>query len=133
MAAVYLWFGIEQFLNPNDWTGFLPDWSTKLPLSPVQLIYLNGGIEVILGTLLLFGIFTRLSALLLGLHLASITVEVYIQGLTAIAIRDFGLAAATLSLALTSDHALSIDKKYLPFLKKKFPSFAKENGTHSQK
>ncbi len=131
MSLVFLWFGVQQLLSPNDWIDFLPAWSTKLPLSAVQLIYVNGSVEIVLGTLLLFGIFTRLTALLLALHLASITTEVYIQGLASIAIRDFGLAAATLSLAFTSDHSLSIDKKYLPFLKKKFPSLGKSEHKES--
>ena len=56
---------------------------------------LNGLIEIIAGGMLAFGILSRWVGLLLGIHLFIIAVS---MGLTAIGVRDIGLALATLSL-----------------------------------
>ena len=70
MAAVILWFGIQQFLHTETWTAYVPDSATALThLSATTLVYINGTFEVLFGFLLVFGIQVRLTALLLALHL----------------------------------------------------------------
>ena len=63
----------------------------------VTFVYLNGAAEILLGSLLALGIFLRLVASLLFLHMIAIIIEV---GLTPIGVRDIGLAGALLFLAL---------------------------------
>ncbi len=107
MALVFLLFGISQVYVPTDWTGFVPEFVSRL-VSPGILVILNGSLEIIFGLLLLSGLYMRLSALVLGLHLAGIA---FSMGYSPLAIRDMGLALATLSLALFEPDPLSLDGK----------------------
>ena len=94
LALVFLWFGFSQISDAAMWTSFVPDWATTIA-SAGTLVLLNGLIEIIAGGMLAFGILSRWIGLLLGIHLFIIAVS---MGLTAIGVRDIGLALATLSL-----------------------------------
>ncbi len=107
MAVVILWFGFSQLADPNSWLGFLPSWTTALPINQIQLIYLNGWFEVTFGLCLLFGFYTRFVALFLALHLLDIA---YVVGYDGLGVRDFGLALATVSVFLSGSDAFSIDR-----------------------
>ncbi len=110
LAFVFLWFGFSQLSNAAMWTGFVPQFATKF-LDAGTLVLLNGVFEIICGTMLAFGIWTRIVALVLGLHLILISGSL---GFSAIGVRDFGLAFATLALALMGggELALTGKKKY---------------------
>jgi len=110
IALVFLWFGLNQLLYASAWVAWLPTWVSSLPIEPLVFIYLNGVLEVVLGSFLAFGLFTRLSALLLSLHLFGIAFSL---GYNDIAIRDIGLAIATFAVALHGSDFLSYDKKLL--------------------
>ena len=106
LALVVIWFGISQLSNAKEWLGFLPDWTASLPISQTALVLVNGWFEVVFGLMLFFGFYTRLTALLIGLHLAEIT---YSVGYGAIGVRDFGLAIGALSLFMSGPSPLSAD------------------------
>lgn len=106
IAAVYLYFGISQLINPDLFVFWLPDWTNSLPLSQTMFIYANGVFEVIFGALLALGLFTRISSLLLGLHLAAITFSI---GFTQIGVRDFGLTLATFAIFFQGKDKYSLD------------------------
>lgn len=98
LAPVFLWFGFSQLFDGLAWVGWVPAWAVPLlHLPPAMIVLGNGLVEVILGSLLAMGFLTPIVALLLGLHMALITIDI---GLTAIGVRDFGLTLATLALAL---------------------------------
>ncbi len=112
IALVFLWFGINQLLVPKDFMGYLPSWVIQdaagfghyfhsiimlLHLTPAMIIFFNGLLETVLGLLLLVGLFTRVSALLLGLHLLSIAFSL---GYNDVAIRDLGLFLVSISVFL---------------------------------
>ncbi len=98
IAAMFLWFGFSQLFNGIEWVSWVPEWAVNmLSLPPAMIVLLNGALEVVLGSLLALGLFVRPAALLLGIHLLIITVEI---GATAIGVRDFGLTCATFALAL---------------------------------
>ena len=106
MALVILWFGTQQFINTANWLGYVPDSIVSLShLSRETLVHINGAAELILGTLLLFGIWTRWVALLLALHLLDI---MYTVGYGEIAVRDFGLAIATFTVFMNGKDPLSL-------------------------
>ena len=66
ISMVFLWFGFSQIKNPEAWTRMMPEYVQSLvPISPNTLIYMNGTFEIILAILLLLGIYTRASSLLL--------------------------------------------------------------------
>lgn len=96
LGALFLWFGFSQLLDGINWVGWVPAWAVAvLHIPPAMIVLLNGLVEVVLGALLVCNLWVRIAALLLGLHLALITIEI---GLTAIGVRDFGLTIATFAL-----------------------------------
>lgn len=100
IAAVILWFGVQQLLNPEAWTIWLPEWTAIFGIAPATIVYLNGGFEVVAGLLLLIGFWTRLVAFVLFLHMAVIVLDI---GLNPTGVRDSGLAIALLAIALRED------------------------------
>jgi uncharacterized membrane protein YphA (DoxX/SURF4 family) len=106
IAFVFLWFGFSQIKSPSQWTGFLPQFTNSLPLSQISLIYLNASFEIVLAFFLIAGLYTRLSSILLGLHLLSIS---YSLGYGPVAIRDFGLAISAFVVFLHGPDDFCID------------------------
>jgi len=112
LVVLFLWFGLSQVIDPSGWVAWVPEWPTALTgLSAETIVLLNGLFEMILGVMLLLGIWTRYVALLLALHLFLVAFEV---GYNDIGVRDFSLAVATLALALWGDDRFSV----LRFFKK---------------
>ncbi len=105
LSLVFLWFGINQLLLPDDFMGYLPNFILQLDYAKT-LIYLNGAAEVILGSLLLIGFMVRPVAFLLALHLLSIAGGL---GYNDIMIRDLGLALATVSIFLGGADKWTVD------------------------
>lgn len=98
LAVMFLWFGFSQLFDGINWVAWVPEWAVNtLHLPPAMIVLANGLFEVVAGALLAFNIWTRWVALALALHLLVITIEI---GATAIGVRDFGLMASTLALAL---------------------------------
>ena len=95
LTFVFIWFGTNQLMNAESWTGFVPEWGT-FGLDPQTVVYLNGAFEVIGALMLGFGIFVRWVATLLALHLFVIASSL---GLTPVGVRDFGLSFAILAVA----------------------------------
>lgn len=107
LVGVFFWFGYMQVSNPEGWVVWVPEWATALSgIEPVTIVMMNGWFELVAGTLLLVGVAVRVVALLLALHLFVIAFEI---GLTGIGVRDFGLAMATLALALHLPDTLTLD------------------------
>lgn len=101
IAAVFLWFGAKQVMDPSQWTRMIPDWAIlkSLPdfFTPEKIVLTNGIIEIVGAILLVLNIFTRIVALILAAHLAGIA---WSFGLTPTGVRDGGLAVATFALFL---------------------------------
>lgn len=107
LALVFIWFGISQLTDVVSWTGFVPQSIISLShLSAATLVHVNGAAEVVLGTMLLLGIWTRGAALLLALHMLDIT---YIVGFNALGVRDFGLTIAVIAAWMDGDDSLTLD------------------------
>ncbi len=108
LSLVFLWFGSQQLMYPGMWLSFIPDWALAIShISALTLIHLNGSFEIIFGLFLLTGYFTRVTALLLALHLLNI---MFAMGYTSIGVRDFGLSMAAISIFLYGADSLSLDK-----------------------
>lgn len=133
VSFVFLWFGISQLVNPESFLGYLPGWVHSPPAAmqhmhalqflhdisgaPHWAIMGNGAFETLFGALLLAGLFTRISALLLSIHLALIGASL---GYNDILIRDLGLALATFSVFLHGPDKFCRDGKVkLPGLLRK--------------
>lgn len=97
LGATILWFGVSQLLNPEGWTIWVPAWTAAFGFSPLVVVYLNGAFETALSILLILNFFVRPIAFVLFLHMLVLVFEI---GLSPIGVRDFGLAAGFLALAL---------------------------------
>jgi len=105
LSAVFLWFGFSQLFDSVRWVSIVPNWAVDfLNIPPAFIVLGNGAFEVVLGSLLAMGIWTRLISLVLGLHLIPIMFDL---GLTAVGVRDFGLVISSLTLALIGSNKFS--------------------------
>lgn len=74
LATVFIWFGVSQLLNPTEWIGWVPVWAMELSgLSDMTILKINAFVEIVGGALLAFGIYTRVVAAVLAVHVALIT------------------------------------------------------------
>jgi uncharacterized membrane protein YphA (DoxX/SURF4 family) len=107
LAGVFLWFGINQIIDPLSWVGYIPSFITNLTgITASSVVFYNALFEIIAGTMLLLGLFTRVVALVLFLHLLDIAFTV---GLDSIGVRDLGLAVATFAIFLNGMDWLTLD------------------------
>jgi uncharacterized membrane protein YphA (DoxX/SURF4 family) len=107
VSLVFLWFGSQQILHSDAWVSFIPSWATSLSgLSTLTLLHINGAFEIVFGLCLFAGYFTRVSALLLALHMLDI---IFIVGYTSIGVRDFGIFIATASVFIYGSDSWSLD------------------------
>lgn len=107
IALVFLWFGWSQIHDAKQWVGFVPQWVSDISsLSLATIVYLNGVFEILFGSALLLGFFTRFVAFFLALHMIDIT---YIIGLDAVGVREAGLAVAAVVVWMNGADAWSLD------------------------
>lgn len=100
VGFVFLLLGIQQFLFTEQWTTWLPHWLTQaLPdaAPAMHVILVNASIDVLLGLALLLGIFTRIVAILMVIHLVGVLLTL---GYNDIAIRDLGILLAAIAVAI---------------------------------
>lgn len=107
VGIVFLIFGISQLLNPGSWMAYLPDFALNIEISATSLIYMNGIFDLLIGILLLLGIFTRIVSLIGILHIAGIIISL---GYNDVAVRDFGLLVVLVSVFLHGADKLCIIK-----------------------
>jgi len=111
LSFVFLWFGVNQVIDPIAFQSYVPELvytEDGLHIDAVRVVLLNGIFEIVLGLLLIAGLFTRVTALIMGLHLISIIIAL---GYNEIAIRDVGLLCITIALVLHGPDRFSLDAK----------------------
>ncbi len=117
VGVVFLYFGVDKFVHPEVWAGWInPRLLYYLPVSHDVFLYVNGGVEGVVGLLLILGLWTRIAASVAAVLLIGILATV---GVTDVTVRDIAILAASLSLVLTGSKTLSIDNKFAPIGKKK--------------
>ena len=107
MSLVFLYFGFQQIMSPAMWVGFVPNYALVFGLTAEKVILGNALLELSLGALLLFGLYVRSASLILSLHLFGIAFSL---GFNDLAVRDFGLAFATLVIFINGSDYLCLDK-----------------------
>lgn len=107
LVCVYAWFGYMQLTDASAWEIWVPQWTSAL-MPAHTVVLLNGTFELAAAALLLAGFYTRAIALVLAAHLFLIAFDI---GFSAIGVRDFGLAMATLALGLGAPDALTFDAR----------------------
>ena len=107
LGLVIMWFGFQQLLHPDVWTGFLPDFVKSFPISQTTFVYLNGWFEIFASSLLIMGVFIRILSALMALHLLGIVISI---GYDPIAMRDLGLTIALFAIAMNGTDNFSLEK-----------------------
>ncbi|MFB6182216.1 MAG: DoxX family protein [Candidatus Magasanikbacteria bacterium] len=123
VSLVFLWFGINQLINPGSFIGYVPQWAYPhgtqvvhshsfqfmhvVPKPSVNsLVIINGILETVLGMFLLVGLFIGVTSVILAAHLLVIALG---MGSSEIAVRDFGLSVATFTVFLLDSDKYSLD------------------------
>lgn len=91
LAFVFGYFGIDKFLNPLNWVGFMPVWMNGLAGQKVAVwLSITGAAEIVIAILLLIPvpIVRKTGAVLAVLHLIGVLSQV---GWNDVAVRDIGL------------------------------------------
>lgn len=100
-AALPILFGIDKFANwlTDDWTRYLaPQFNDIIPGNAAQAMHAVGVVEIVAGVVVL--LLPRIGGPLVAAWLAGIIVNLLIiGGYGDIALRDFGLMLAALTLA----------------------------------
>ena len=113
IALTLLWFGGAQLLDPVGWSGFVPGYiANNSPIALETIVIANAITEIVFGAALLLGVFVRVSALVMSLHIALIALSL---GNTSIGVRDWGLAFAAFGIFLHGPDTFSV----MGFRKKK--------------
>lgn len=102
LAAVYVWFGIDKFIQPEYWIGtWMPSWgqhaAQAIGMSATNVIILCGIFEVLVATSLVTGFFMRVFA---SIAIALLVAALIVHGLDEVLVRDIGLIAGLLALAI---------------------------------
>lgn len=105
LVLLFLWFGVQQLIDAPSWVGFLPEWTGYIPVPGELFVQLNGWMEVVFAVLLALGVFTRVVAAILGVHLLVIAVSVG----GAIGMRDAVLGLVTIALAWSPADRWTLD------------------------
>lgn len=111
LGGVFIWFGIDKFFHPKLWSAYMPPWfSGILPVEMFTFIYLLGVFEIIVGLLVLIGLYTKFAA---GISAAFLLGIIASLGLNEIMIRDVGLLFLALGIAVLGAGETSLDAKIL--------------------
>ena len=92
ISFLFLWFGLNQIFDPQNFIGYLPEFILQLN-NPFLFVMGNGIFETLVAVLLLVGIGVRSVSFVLIIHLLSIIITL---GYNDIAVRDFTLMLITM-------------------------------------
>ena len=100
LAAVFLWFGVDKFFQPNYWlSAWIPasavHIASLLHLGAYSLVYAIGVFEILVGVSLASNMYVEIFGLLAFLFLATTSL---FYGLNEILVRDVGLMGGLLAL-----------------------------------
>ncbi len=101
----FVYVAVHMLSDPQSWLGFIPNWISKL-IDPRIFLSLHSGFELILGILLLIGVFPKITSLLSFFDMFAILI---FYGVDSVTFRDFGLMMASLALFLLSREKTKID------------------------
>ncbi len=98
LAFIFLSFGVDKFVHPLLWIGWIPTWMDGLwGMTSSQWLQIIGASEALIGAALLFPVrlVRQIATIVAALHLVTILTQV---GWNDIAVRDIGLLAMTVAL-----------------------------------
>ena len=100
LAITFLWIGILILKDPSAWSGYLAPWALNLLPTSLETMMIGIAIlDIIIGVFLLIDVLTWLAALVGAIHLL---IVLAVSGITPITVRDIGLLAVVIALAVYS-------------------------------
>ena len=100
LAITFLWIGILILKDPLAWGGYLAPWAANLlPIPLEQAMIGTAVLDIVIGIFLLIDVWTWLAALVGAIHLV---IVLTISGINAITVRDIGLLAGVIALAVSA-------------------------------
>ncbi len=100
MMIVFGVFGIDKFIHPLSWIGWIPQWMDGLfGIGKSQWLMVTGIMELILASALLFPsvLIRRIAAWSMVLHLAFVLTQ---TGMNDLFVRDLGLMLSAVALGI---------------------------------
>ena len=100
LAAVFIWFGIDKFINPQYWlNAWIPQsylaLASRVGISGLEIVYASGIFELLVGASVLSNVFIKIFS---ALALIFLIVIVSTFGINEIIARDIGLIGGFLAL-----------------------------------
>ncbi len=106
LAVTFLMIGLLILRSPEAWGNYLSPWAMEIVPIPIrQLMILSGIFDILVGSFLLIGFMTRLSAILATIHIIFVLVA---SGITEVTIRDIAILTIAAVLSMESPN---IDKE----------------------
>lgn len=107
LAIVFVYFGVDKFLNLQGNAEIIS--SIGVPINAIFFTIFYGIVEVVVGSFLILGLFTRITA---GVAAAMLTVTLlsFWIKLSIFIPRDVGLLAIAVFLMLNSGGRIGLDK-----------------------
>lgn len=99
LAFVFVFAGVAALSNPSNWIGYIPTWiQNTLPFPAEIFLKIHASADILIGVLLLFGVWIRWVALAGALFLLSIVI---FYGIDEVTFRDIGLIGALLYIVVS--------------------------------
>ena len=100
LAAVFIWFGVDKFINPEYWlNAWIPQnivsLASKAGISGTDVVYIGAIFELLVGASVLSNIFIKIFSVLAIIFL--LTVLLFF-GVSETLVRDIGLIGGFLAL-----------------------------------
>ncbi len=100
LAAVFIWFGVDKFLNPQYWlSAWIPQSvltvASGVGLSGMDVVYSSGVFELLVGASVLSNIFIKIFSVLAIVFLVTV---LFTFGVSEVIVRDLGLIGGFLAL-----------------------------------
>ena len=108
LAIVFLYFGLDKFINLEANINIIRSFSF-IPIDIKFFTVFYGVIEILVASFLILGLFTRITAIIASLMILTIFLMFWIL-FNDLIIRDIGLLAIAISLAITGSEIWSIDR-----------------------
>lgn len=101
IGITFVWIGSLIFRDPSGWATLISPWATAyIPGSLAMAMQETAVLDIVIGALLIIGVWTWLAALLGMLHLIVVLVTTGLM--TDFAPRDFGLLCALSAIFIDS-------------------------------
>ncbi len=102
LAVVFLWFGIDKFIQPQYWLdAWVPQgiqaFASRSGIGPIDLMHLLGIVEVLVALSLATGFFMRYFAAAAAVLLIGV---IAMHGFSELLVRDVGLVGGLVALIL---------------------------------